>query len=218
MSKNHLENHLSLVKKTIKRRSKPKEKYRPSQRSNTGKTSRLPYNIWLARVFDLNEDVPQQEKLTDDDIINSLASEFTRKLATVRAILTSPGKIGSERTRYMRRYKPPMISLRYNEVGIPFIGPGIQILTLNEIRKRCFHYNVVDPRFFTRDEIEWVKNQRDQYIPSPTEPNIYKDFRFPSEELIEKHPYGSLSLGRLDSTLLAINEIEMEYVWSLSQQ
>ncbi len=145
---------------------------RQSRREHVGKVSKLPFHQWITHIFQHNEIFDQ--KLTDLDIVNSAAAEFSRRLATIRLLITTPGKLGTERARYNKASKTCLLSLRYNERQFPISGSGSAAMSLSEIREKCFHYKKIDPRFFTTEEINWIETQKEDGTNSEFSPRQTK--------------------------------------------
>lgn len=185
-------------------KTKPNMVRRVSRRENSGKVSKLPLHQWFLHIFRYNE--TEKEKLTDLDIVNSMAAEFSRRLATVRLLLSTPGKLGTERARYNNLQKHCLLSLRYNERQFPISGSGSAAMSLSEIREKCFYYKKIDPRFFTEEEIVWMETQRENGVEE------YLACSFPTEEEKQLFPFGSQVLGVPDDDPTPIEILEIEWM------
>ncbi len=150
----------------------------------------------------MNEELPTPEKLTDQTIVSSMAAEFSKTLALVRSLIISPGKIGSERARFNKDDKFPLISFAYSDNGFPINRS--KAMSLSECRKRCYHYRKIDPRFFSVEELYWI----DEQVEEGNE--WYQKCIIPSQELRDKYPFGSTLFGIPDDnpTEIAILEID----------
>ncbi len=186
------------------RRTKPSVVKRQSRREHVGKVSKLPFHQWITHIFQHNEIFDQ--KLTDLDIVNSAAAEFSRRLATIRLLITTPGKLGTERARYNKASKTCLLSLRYNERQFPISGSGSAAMSLSEIREKCFHYKKIDPRFFTTEEINWIETQKEDGN------EYYQDCWLPSEEDKKLYSFGSQQLGVADNDPLPIEILEIQWL------
>ena len=197
-----MENPYDKIRKSLRHKHKPREPR--SKRLNVGKTSKLPVYQWLTHIFRMNEELLTPEKLTDQTIVSSMSAEFSKTLAIVRSLVNSPGKIGSERSRFNKEDKFPLISFSYSELGYP-INRG-KAMSLSECRKRCYHYKKIDPRFFSTEELNWI----DEQVEEGNE--WYQQCTIPSQELRDKFPFGFTLFGIADDNPTEIAILELEWM------
>ncbi len=180
------------------------QKEQKTKRQLVGRTSKLPVYQWLSHIFRLNEEL--EEKLTDEIIVSSMSGEFSRKLALVRSIVANPGKLASERSRFNNEENFPLISLKYNDKGFPVTGKSLKAMSLSECRKKCYHYKKIDPRFFSQEELVWIDEQLEEAN------EWYLACQIPSQEIRDKHSFGSVLFGIPDDTPIDISMLELEWM------
>lgn len=188
---------------TIRRSSK---KTQTHNRGFKGKTTKLSFRKFMQYLLELNEaDPPEGQPLTDDDIIESCHAEFgTRSISSRRlSDVNSSGSVAVYRARFNKE-KPELLSIRYNPDGFPcrtYSSP----IGIDDLRQKAFHYKIVDPRLFTLEEIARILIYQEEY------PDDYGDFRLPSKETLDQHPFGSLKLSPSAESVpkLALADLEL---------
>jgi hypothetical protein len=190
------------IKRSLARRHKPKEPR--TKRLNVGKTTKLPAYQWLSHVFRMNEEFPTAEKLVDKSIVASMSAEFPKSIALVRSLIQSPTKLASERSRFNKEDRYPLISFSYSDNGFPINRN--KAMTLSECRKRCFHYRKIDPRFFSEEELIWIDEQLEEGN------EWYLRCTIPSQELRNKFSFGSILFGIADDNPIDISMLELGWM------
>jgi hypothetical protein len=188
---------------TIKRSTK---KTQTHNRGFKGKTTKLSFRKFMGYLLELNENEPPEgQPLTDDDITESCHAEFgTRSISSRRLTdVNSSGSVAVYRARYNKE-KPELLSIRYNPNGVPcrtYSSP----VGIDDLRIKAFHYKIVDPRLFTPEEIARILIFQEEY------PEAYGDFRLPSKETLDNHPFGSLQLDKSvsDFPKMALADLEL---------
>lgn len=174
------------VKKTLVR-SKTRRRYHGGLK---GKKTGLSLSAYLRQIFCINEEQAKSTKLTDDDILISCTQEFGRGNPTLTYLANKRNvTIGSYRNKFNKEPMREIISLRYNAQGHPCTRYDVPI-DLEEVREMCLRFGVIDPRFFTPQEIRMIYRK---HLRGEEE---YVDLHFASEETIKKFPYGSVDFAR----------------------
>lgn len=191
-------------KKILKSVQRNREVKGKSKRQLVGKTTKLPVYQWMLHIFEMNEKLTATQKLSDGVIVASIKAEFSPRLALVRSLIQTPSKLSSERARFNKDHKWAFLSLKYNENGIPITGS--RAMSLSEIRKKCFYYKKLDPRFFSEEELLWFDQQISEGNP------YYSDCITSSQEECSKFPFGSVTLGVPDHDPISIEILELEWM------
>jgi hypothetical protein len=166
-----------------------------------GKTTGLAFYPFMYKLFAHQEERSQDTKITDDHIREMVRKEFGDYSLVWQNILKKKVHISGMRAHYNQR-KPPMLSLGYDHAGFPQSG-AYRPMKMRDVRRKCFHYKIVDPRFFTPAEIATISS----YIVRKIQ--AYAGFRLPTVTEIELFPYGSIQFLDADTIGLQILEREM---------
>jgi hypothetical protein len=179
-----------------------------SNKGYSGKTTKLSISQFVHYLFDINESSPPDgKKLRDEDIIESVRSEFGTKPITVRKIAdpNSNSSLSAQRARY-NKTRPSLLSIRYDGNEHPCRNYNSNI-DIDDLRVKAWRYGIVDPRLFTVDEIKAV------LIHQQDNPRKTERFVLPTRDLIKDHPYGSIkfssSVGHLPRTRIDTDTLEL---------
>lgn len=170
----------------------------------TGVNTGMNFTTWLSHIFHFNERQDQKNRFTDLQIIQALFEEFPARMKVIRDLKMKPATFGRHRSRFNKLEKPQLVSLRYSTDGFP-VHHYNHASNLSRIRTKCFIWGIIDPRFFTLEEIEYVLDMRQEGD------DYYLKCRLPSEDTVEEHPYGSVKLGVSDPNPIPISELELKW-------
>jgi hypothetical protein len=169
-------------------------------RSYPGKTTGLTLYPFLYMVLKHQEELDQDHKVTDGHILEMVKTEFGERSIVYERMLARTVRVCNVRAAYNKK-KPALLSLCYSLSGFPQMGMN-RVMKLKDARRKCFHFKVVDPRFFTPSEIATIS----QFMIKGIE--AYQGFRLPTLNLIEMYPYGSIQF--LDADTLGLQHLERE--------
>jgi len=163
-----------------------------SHKGYIGKETKLPISQYLNYLFDLNETAPPDGlRLKDEDIIESVKSEFGLKPISVRKIAdaSSNNSLSARRAKY-NIAKPMLLSIRYGEGYFPCRNYG-KFIDINQLRIKAWGYSILDPRLFTVDELKLM------LLIQQEQPERFEQlgFKFPTKDLIKQHPFGSIAFA-----------------------
>lgn len=114
-----------------------------------GKYSKLGFFQTFSLIFEKNELLPSEKRLTDEQITQLILEEFPHKKGLKKSIF------GRENVQYWRLLynkgvmthgqRPPKVSFRYNEQGlaVSHARKGCKILTATERRDWVRKYNAI---------------------------------------------------------------------------
>lgn len=190
---------------TIKRSEKPMV---PHNRGFKGKTTKLSFRKFVHYLLELNEhDPPEDRQLSDNDIIESCHAEFgTRSISSRRLEdVNSSGSVAVYRARY-NKAQPELLSIRYDHEGYPCRTYNAYV-DIDALRRKAFHYKIVDPRLFTPEEISRILTYQEEY------PDDYGQFIIPSRETLAARPFNCLKFHptiELDQPVTTLSQLELE--------
>jgi len=154
-----------------------------------GKQSKMSFSAFLNHLLDINEvDPPDGVKLTDEDIIESVCSEFNKQSISVRKLgdTGSNSSLSAKRAKYNAE-QPALLSIRYDSHQHPchrYRKP----VGIDYLREKAWRYGIIDPRLFTVPEIKKLLTIL-QEAPDT-------GLRMPTKELLAKFPFGSIEFAK----------------------
>jgi hypothetical protein len=172
------------------------------KRIYTGATTGMNFNTWITHIFNHNELRPQNQRYTDDEIIEAILKEFPPRMTVVRELKSKPTVFGRHRSRFNKKDKPYLVSLRYGFDRYP-VHHYNHCSNLSKIRSKCFIWRIIDPRFFTLEELDYVMDMRQ------SGDDFYLSCRVPTEQILNDHPFGSVKLGAADPDPISISNLEL---------
>lgn len=119
----------------------------PPPKRSVGRQSRLGVQSFLYRLFEYNELVPPEARLTDYAIMQKLKAEFPGR-RSLNNLKLAKRRYQYNRGRLLKHQQPPLrCSFRYNNEGQAVEPQTGRVYSPEELAEVCRKFNIADPRY-----------------------------------------------------------------------